>query len=317
MNDNFDKKLYGLLNSRANVSPEKNITEAAIVEASRKIERNGKVKNMRLSVRIASIAVCSVVIAFTGMMAFSEDLRNDASNIIQTIFTLDKEGDSYKIVERNPAEEMTALNFGGIPIEEFDRNELIDKLGFEPLSLEKVGEYQKVSADLGMGLYGKSSDQMQLSNDDLTTMLRNYPNDERFQRFIKQAYFSMMFSKSGGFSDDYTLFIRMGKTLKKPFSDDSTFVEKISQFTYKGVECSYNAKVSADYQRIFDRQFIYDDKTKQPKGVIKSKHIEFDIDGLSFVAGYIKAGVIDLSAFDYDVTQKFVKDFIDAYKSMQ
>ncbi|KNY29889.1 hypothetical protein [Pseudobacteroides cellulosolvens] len=315
MNDNFDKELSGFLKLRAAISPEKNITEAAIEDAARKQERKGAVKNMRFSVRIAVTAICSVVIAFTGMMAFSEDVRIAASNIVQTIFSLDKEGDSYKIVEKDSTEEMTILNFGGIHIEEFARDQLINKLGFEPFVPEKLGEFKKVEAEIGMSLNGKSSDLLQLSNSDLMEMLRNYPNDERLQGFNSKTRFSMVFSKSGQFSGDYVLFIHMAKPLEKPFRDDSTFEEKISQFSYKGVECRYTAQVKADHPMVFDGQFAYTDNTKQPKGIVKQKIIEFDMDGFHFLAGYVAKGGTDLDAFDYEVTKKFVEDFIDEYKS--
>ncbi len=315
MDDNFDKELSGFLKLRAAISPGKNITEAAIEEAARKQERKGVVKNMRFSVRIAATAICSVVIAFTGIMAFSEDVRNTASNIVQTIFSLNKEGDSYKIVEKDSTKEMTILNFGGIHIDEFAKDQLINKLGFEPFVPEKLGEFKKIEAKIGMSLNGKSSDLLQLSNDDLMEILRNYPNDERLQGFNSKTHFTMAFSKSGQLFGNYVLYIHMSKPIEKSFTDDSTYEEKISQFSYKGVECRYTAQVSADHPKVFDGQFAYTDITKQPKGIIKLKSIGFDMDGFRFQAGYVNEGGTDLGAFDYEVTKKFVEDFIDEYKS--
>lgn len=313
MNDNFDENLSNVLNSRAAINPEKSITEAAINEAAGKQER--KVRSIRPSVRMVAAAMCTIIIGFTGMMAFSEDIRNTASNIVQTIFSLDKDGDSYKIVERDPAEEMSTTNIGGIQIEELDRNEIIDKLGFEPFVPEELGEFKRLRADIGMSLNGKASDLMKLNSTELMQILRNYPNDKRLEGFNARTYFTMGFSKSGNYSDDYTLYLHMAKPLEKPLRDESTFEEKVCQFTYKGVECQCIAQVRADFPREYDGQFTYYDNTKQPKGVIKHKRIYFELDGFRFQAGYIYKDASNLSAFDYDITKKFVENFIDAYKS--
>ena len=313
MNDNFDEKLTEFLKSRAFVSPEKNITEAAIEEV-RKVKRKEGTKGMGFSVRVAATAICFVVITFSGMIAFSEDVRSAASNIIQTIFALDKEGDSYKIVEKDPAEQMTILNVGGIPIKEFDRDQLVNLFGFEPFVPEKLSEYKKIGADACMKLLGKSSDLLQLSNDDFMEMLKNYPKDERLKGFDTSTFFSMIFSKNGENSDNCSLFIHAAKPLEKPTGYDFLPEEKVSEFIYRGVKCELIAQVRTDYQSAHDRQFSYDDVTKQPKGIVKVKNIHFALDGINYKAGYLSNDASDSTAFDYNETKKFVENFIDEYK---
>ncbi len=309
MQEDFEKNITDVLTGMAAVNPSKDIGEAAIERSMKKKETGAGMKN-KISKGILAMSVCVFVMAFGGVMVFSEDARNNVSSMVQSIFTLEKQGTSYEVVQKDAAAEMDWWNLGGIPAEQFGKEELTDRLGFEPFAPEKTSSYSKIHASVGVHLLGPASELNALDRNEVLQSIKDDTSFRSLEKYEASRFFTTLFSTGGKMTDDAKMILHMSKAANK---DEGKTIEKIGEFSYKGVECTYIDDIRPDYQRTQEGGWTYDDNTKPPKGIIRLKHIAFDIDGVHYSASYMKG--LDLDKFDDKEVKQFVEEYIDAYRN--
>ena len=318
MNNDFNKNLSEFFKNEA-AAPTNNIGEAAILKFMQKKEtltKNRLPKPKTSSFRYVTLFTCIVAITIGGTIASSAEVRNSITQLVQNIFTLEKRGDTYAVVEKNADAVLDANNYGGIPINQFSESELIDKIGFKPFMPEVINSNSQNQASVDIRLTGKASDLMALGNSD--TPLQSIKDDSVFkslEKFNPLRYLTLSYSPDGQFTDTTQIILGMSKITDSKKSKSKTLVP-ISDFVYKGVKCSYFDDIRPDYQWTIIGYKAYQDATKKPKGIVHIKHISFDLDGVNYCLSSYKFVNSDVSYYDnYNDLVQFAKGYIDAYMS--
>lgn len=318
MNNDFNKNLSEFLRNEA-AAPSKNIGEAAILKFTQKEEAEAKsrLSKQKPSVlRYAALITCIVAITIGGTIAASAEVRNSITQLIQNIFTLEKQGDTYAVVEKNAEAVLGGFNFGGISIDQFSESELMDKLGFKPFIPEVINSYSQGPATLGITLKGKVSDLITLRNDPdkLSQSIKDDSVLKSLEKYNPSRFLTLSYSPNGQITDLTQITLGMSKITD---SKKSKTLVPISTFDYKGVKCSYFDDIRPGYQQTSIGNYIYDDNTREPEGIVHIKHISFDLDGVNYCISTYQ-NMNDAASYDgdnYDELVQFSKGYIDAYLS--
>jgi hypothetical protein len=306
MYNDFDKKITNALYDIAAVSPSKNIGKAAIEIVSKKDRKVQLLKQKNL-IRTIVISVCFILtISLGGITVFSEQIMES----IRNIFMLEKKGDSYNITEKTASSYITSMNIGGIDVSQFSKEELEKKLEFDPFIPEKIGSYNKNRATVGITLVGLASDLLALDMDKVQAGLKDDDKFKDLEKYKAIKYLSVNFSPSGLLNQNEP---RIILSMQKSINEEGQIPrEKIDNFNYKGVNCSYAKYMKPDYQENLQGE----DATKQPNGIIEFKKIIFKLDNVYYSVGYLNSCIeenLDYSKFDYEVVKQSVEDYIEQY----
>lgn len=318
MNNDFNKNLSEFFKNEA-AAPTKNIGEAAILKFMQKKEtltKNRMLKPKTSSFRYVALITCIVSITIGGTIAASAEVRTSITQLVQNIFTLEKRGDTYAIVEKNADAVLDCRNYGGIPINQFSESELIDKIGFKPFMPEVINSNSQNQASVDICLTGKASDLMTLGKDKPLQSIKDDSVFKILEKFNPLRYLTLSYSPDGQFPDTTQIILGMSKITTDSKKSKSKTLVPISDFDYKGVKCSYFDDISPDYQWTIIGYTAYQDNTKKPKGIVHIKHISFDLDGVNYRLSSHKFVNGDVSHDDnYNELVQFSRSYIDAYMS--
>ncbi len=321
MTEDFDKSIMEYFKSDGAVTPTRNLCEAAIQQVIKKKEEDVMSKNSKFKIspkRFVAVFSCVFVLSFSVAMAASPDIRNTVSEFFQNIFTVEKQGDSYQIVEKSADQDIGTFNFGLGYADQYSADELATKIGFKPVTPVTIGKNSLTTKLLGISLKGKSSKLIPLSKDTawLTKCFNENPAFSSLKEFDPRIDLTIIYSDGTNTTNLY-----MSKAANGTKSDPP---ETVSTFDYKSIKCSYLDCASPDGQTITEdshsdsdrTKFIshtYSDPTKMPNGIKHIKFIIFDLDGIQYQVFSSR----DDDNSGYNSMVQFTKDYIDAYMSQK
>ncbi|WP_055669569.1 hypothetical protein [Desnuesiella massiliensis] len=254
--------------------------------------------------RKTAISFCSLIIILAALISISPEVRSFASNAyedLRTIFIIKKSGNEYVVEKALENQNKTDVNYGGISINDSNKEYFKYRLGFSYYYPETISkEFQRRDDPLA----GVTVRDITLKESELilSKVIKSL-EDESYLPILKNYTMDMFITASYSNSKRDIFYLSSSKYEPKHKPNNS---EVIKTFSLDGIECKVIEAPAARYSDIRLANL-----TEKPEKIVKVKYFQWEYNSINYsmVSGYD----------DYDINDaiSFIEAYIKALKEQE
>lgn len=259
--------------------------------------------------KTALITACYMILFIGTTLSVSADARALAVivyNNIRTIFDVKKVDGEYKIIEK--PEDDTVIdywNIGGVGINESNRVNFEQLLGFKFYFPEKAGEFTRYG-DPSVGLSVKS---IRLKEEEkLTESFFNAIENEavfnELDQYSKKRFISVIYKDSAKIKYYFSI------AKEEKDTEDSKIKEDAMVTDIVGIKCRYLEVPHVQYTKKHEGKWTSNDITEMPLAITKAHRLVWNYEDKTF-------SITSSKDLDFDTARSFVQEYMKAFKQQE
>lgn len=299
-NDSFDNNLKSAIDiNDFHIEPSRNIFEESWLKKDEKVIYK-KHDAIRHVLKAAMISICCITLITFILSSNVRTFAKETYNSIKTIFILEKSGSDYKVVEKSGDTALEYENIGGITVNEQNRKQMENRIGFSLCFPEKIGEEFRLShlPTIGATVYQINIKEIKALED---KFMKTKGDDEVFKELNNYKNNIFIISDYSDLNGN-TYLVYMSK------NTDSLKATVIKEAYIENMKCKIVEINHPVYPLKKDGRWTTDDITQKPTSIVKRKYIIWNYNGITYSIT-TPSGDLDL-----DASTKFIQGYIKSLK---
>lgn len=301
----FDNKVKRVLDSNIScIEPSRDIFEEAWQSKDSKVGSKYNIfPTSAIKLSVTLILCMAVIISAISLSDSAKALAKEAYNGIRSIFSLEKSGDQYKVIEFKETEKTIDIKTKIVEVDKSNESKIQELLGFKYYLPESLGnEFIRERINFGATLNNltlKDVDRLSeitLDNPDMDTLYKHFSKFDKTDRI------------TGIYKDNKNISILLSVSAKAP-----EYLAKSEEVVnIEGIMCKYIKYERALYpmKEVKQQQHngVYitvggEDVTKEPTSIVTAGVMQWEYDGKYY-------NLSSIGGIDIELAKKFAREYL-------